>query len=91
MPGVLHDAESHRQDSFSDGLLDCPHYSRPEIHGEDAVPPVLMSGHHAEIARWRRRQQLALTAQRRPELLQAARERGLLSKADLKLLNELGL
>ena len=91
VPGVLNDAESHRQDSFSDGLLDCPHYSRPEVHGADAVPPVLMSGHHAEIARWRRRQQLEITARRRPDLLQIARERGLLSKSDLKVLAELGL
>jgi tRNA (guanine37-N1)-methyltransferase len=87
-PGVLHDAASHEQDSFSDGLLDCPHYSRPEVlpaaDGEagQAVPQVLMSGHHAQIARWRREQQLTLTAQRRPELIEAARIRGELSKKD---------
>ena len=61
-PGVLGDAQSHEQDSFSDGLLDCPHYSRPEVlQGEDGdrpVPPVLLSGHHADIARWRREQSL---------------------------------
>ena len=98
-PGVLHDAASHQQDSFSDGLLDCPHYSRPEVlsdalsaqlPGADAaVPPVLMSGHHAQIARWRRQQQLALTLRRRPELIDAARESGRLSKEDEKFLQTL--
>jgi tRNA (guanine37-N1)-methyltransferase len=91
-PGVLHDAASHEQDSFSDGLLDCPHYSRPEVlgvgggagsaEGSQAVPEVLMSGHHARIARWRREQQLALTARRRPDLIAAARARGELSEKD---------
>lgn len=103
-PGVLHDAASHEQDSFSDGLLDCPHYSRPEllpaevagvagdVGGADLpVPPVLMSGHHAQIARWRREQQLALTARRRPELIEAARARGELSKKDEDFLRELKL
>jgi len=100
-PGVLHDAASHEQDSFSDGLLDCPHYSRPEVLSlpdvadpacaEAAVPPVLMSGHHAHIARWRREQQLAITARRRPELIEAARERGELSKQDEHFLAKLAL
>jgi len=87
-PGVLHDAASHEQDSFSDGLLDCPHYSRPEVlpgdagGDERAVPEVLMSGNHARIARWRREQQLAITARRRPDLIEAARARGALSKQD---------
>jgi tRNA (guanine37-N1)-methyltransferase len=93
--GVLGDAQSHLQDSFSDGLLDCPHFSRPEIlptpEGPDAVPAVLMSGHHADIARWRREQSLALTAKRRPDLLVAARARGALSPADEKYLLSLGL
>jgi len=85
-PGVL-TAQSHEQDSFSaDGLLDCPHYSRPEVlatpEGELPVPPVLLSGHHAQIGRWRRDQSLALTLQRRPELIAAARAAGRLSKAD---------
>jgi tRNA (guanine37-N1)-methyltransferase len=70
-PGVLGDAQSHQQDSFSDGLLDCPHYSKPEIlpsaSGPLPVPAVLLSGHHAEIARWRREQSLELTAKRRPD------------------------
>ena len=95
-PGVLHDAASHEQDSFSDGLLDCPHYSRPESlnlpEGESAgVPPVLMSGHHAHIARWRREQQLAITARRRPDLIEAARSRGELSKQDEHFLSDLRL
>ncbi len=94
-PGVLGDALSHEQDSFSDGLLDCPHYSRPE-RWQDAgeshpVPPVLMSGHHADIARWRREQSLLLTARRRPDLIAAARARGALSPADERFLAALRL
>lgn len=93
--GVLGDAQSHQQDSFSDGLLDCPHYSRPETletpEGPVPVPAVLMSGHHADIARWRREQSLALTARRRPDLIEAARARGALSAADEKYLLSLGL
>ena len=81
-PGVLNDHASHEQDSFSDGLLDCPHYSRPEALGDDAVPQVLLSGHHAHIARWRREQQLALTSLRRPELIAAARAAGRLNARD---------
>lgn len=89
-PGVLHDAASHEQDSFSDGLLDCPHYSRPEVlPGGEAVPPVLLSGHHAQIARWRRERQLALTARRRPDLIAAARAAGLLSRRDEQFLADL--
>lgn len=88
--GVLNDAASHQQDSFSDGLLDCPHYSRPEVletpEGPLPVPPVLLSGHHAEIARWRREQSLALTARRRPDLIEAARRDGRLDKKDEKFL-----
>jgi tRNA (guanine37-N1)-methyltransferase len=91
MPGVLNDEKSHQQDSFSDGLLDCPHYSRPEIHAGEGVPSVLMSGHHADIARWRREQQLLTTAQRRPDLLETARREGTLSRQDLKILAKLGL
>jgi tRNA (guanine37-N1)-methyltransferase len=93
--GVLGDAQSHAQDSFEDGLLDCPHYSRPEVlvsgDGDRAVPAALLSGHHAEIARWRREQSLSLTARRRPELLAAARASGRLSSADEKYLAALGL
>lgn len=90
-PGVLNDAASHQQDSFSDGLLDCPHYSRPEKLGDDAVPEVLMSGHHGRIARWRREQQLLVTARRRPDLIVAARAAGTLSAADERWLRENGL
>jgi tRNA (guanine37-N1)-methyltransferase len=92
--GVL-TAPSHEQDSFSDGLLDCPHFSRPErwLAGGDElpVPAVLLSGHHAQIARWRRDQSLLLTAKRRPDLLQAARAAGRLSAVDEKVLAAHGL
>ena len=93
MPGVLGDEQSHLQDSFEQGLLDCPHYSRPELlatpEGDLPVPPVLLSGHHRDIARWRREQSLALTARRRPDLIAAARAAGRLSKADEKFLASL--
>ena len=69
MPGALGDAESASQDSFVDGLLDCPHYTRPEVYANEGVPPVLMSGNHAQIARWRLKQSLGRTWVRRPELL----------------------
>jgi len=89
-PGVLGDVRSHQQDSFSDGLLDCPHYSRPEVlasvDGGDAVPEVLLSGNHAAIARWRREQALALTAERRPELVALAESEGRLGPADQAVL-----
>ena len=84
-PGVLGDADSHAQDSFNpalDGLLDCPHYTRPELWQGRAVPPVLLSGHHEHIERWRRDQRLVLTAQLRPELIQQARLQGRLTAAD---------
>ena len=71
-PGALNDAESAAQDSFEDGLLDCPHYTRPVSHRLGDVPPVLLSGNHAEIARWRRMQALGRTWMRRPDLLAAA-------------------
>jgi tRNA (guanine37-N1)-methyltransferase len=91
-PGVLGDEQSAEQDSFGDdGLLDCPHYSRPEMLDGQAVPAVLMSGHHAQIERWRRERSLALTARRRPELIAAARAAGRLSKADEAFLSALHL
>jgi tRNA (guanine37-N1)-methyltransferase len=90
-PGVLHDAASHQQDSFSDGLLDCPHYSRPERWGEATVPEVLLSGHHARIARWRRDRQLEVTARERPDLIAAARAAGRLGKLDELALAALSL
>ncbi|WP_077038195.1 tRNA (guanosine(37)-N1)-methyltransferase TrmD [Pelomonas sp. KK5] len=89
--GVLNDAASHQQDSFSDGfLLDCPHYSRPEVFEDQPVPAVLMSGHHANIERWRRERSLEITFERRPELIEAARAAGKLSKADERFLSQLG-
>ena len=92
--GVL-TASSHQQDSFSDGLLEGPHYSRPEklfVNGsERAVPPVLLSGHHGDIALWRRRRSLEVTARRRPDLIAAAREAGRLSSADEAFLRSLQL
>ena len=84
-PGVLNDAGSHQLDSFNpamDGLLDCPHYTRPESWQGQPVPQVLMSGNHALIKSWRREQSLALTKQHRPELLQKARLASRLSKSD---------
>lgn len=92
--GVLN-APSHQQDSFSDGLLEGPQYSRPERwatpEGERGVPAVLLSGHHGDIASWRRRQALELTARRRPDLIVAARAAGRLSRADESHLQSLGL
>jgi tRNA (guanine37-N1)-methyltransferase len=70
--GALNDAASAQQDSFSDGLLDCPHYTRPEVHELGAVPAVLLSGDHAAIAKWRRKQALGRTWRRRPDLLARA-------------------
>jgi tRNA (guanine37-N1)-methyltransferase len=90
-PGVLHNERSHEQDSFGGGLLDCPHYTRPErlpgpvVDGaatDDPVPAVLLSGHHAEIAAWRRQQSLEITARCRPDLIEAARREGLLNASD---------
>ncbi|MDQ6619852.1 MAG: tRNA (guanosine(37)-N1)-methyltransferase TrmD [Pseudomonadota bacterium] len=69
LPGALNDEESARQDSFAEGLLDCPHYTRPENDGAQGVPPVLLSGDHAAIRRWRLKQALGRTWERRPELL----------------------
>ena len=82
-PGALNDAESAAQDSFEDGLLDCPHFTKPVGHPLGDVPAVLLSGNHAEIARWRRQQALGRTWLRRPDLL-AAME---LSPADEALLD----
>jgi tRNA (guanine37-N1)-methyltransferase len=90
--GVLGEPESHRQDSFEgDGLLEGPHYSRPERIGDAEVPPVLLSGHHAAVARWRRERSLEVTARRRPELIAAARAAGRLSDADERFLASLAL
>jgi tRNA (guanine37-N1)-methyltransferase len=72
IPGVVGDEQSVEQESFSRGLLDYPHYTRPAEFQGAAVPPVLLSGHHAEVERWRRRAALARTLERRPDLLDAA-------------------
>ena len=72
IPGVLGDAESHAQDSFSSGLLDYPEYTRPPIFEGVSVPEVLLSGHHGQIAAWRQEQALLRTLQRRPDLLLSA-------------------
>ncbi len=71
IPGVLGDPDSAQQDSFQQGLLDCPHYTRPEESPYGVVPPVLLSGDHGNIARWRLQQSVGRTWERRPELLQS--------------------
>jgi tRNA (guanine37-N1)-methyltransferase len=90
-PGVLTDAQSHHQDSFNaalDGLLDCPHYTRPESWSGISVPDVLLSGHHAHIESWRRQQRLLYTFKHRPDILEAVRKKGLLSRADEAFLRQ---
>ena len=84
LPGVLGDALSVQQESFVQGLLDTPHYTRPEIYDGRAVPAILMSGNHAEIERWRRKQSIGRTWQKRPDML----VRQPLSGEDEKLLEE---
>jgi tRNA (guanine37-N1)-methyltransferase len=84
-PGVLNDTGSHEADSFNpaiDGLLDCPHYTRPEDWDGRRVPAELLSGHHAQIERWRRERRLESTARLRPDLLEAARAAGRLTAQD---------
>ncbi len=89
LPGVLHDDASAVQDSFVNGLLDAPHYTRPEDYQGSAVPPVLMGGHHAEIEKWRRLRSLEASAKKRPDLIAKARIAGLLTPADEKFLRSL--
>lgn len=84
IPGVLGDKDSAEQDSFSDGLLDCPHYTRPEVFEGDRVPSVLLGGNHELIRRWRLQQSLGRTWQRRPDLLEGR----VLSQEEEILLNE---
>ena len=84
LPGALNDAQSAAQESFVTGVLDCPHYTRPETYGGERVPEVLLSGHHAEIERWRLKQALGRTWLRRPDLL----ARRTLSAVEQKLLAE---
>lgn len=89
LPGVLHDDASAVEDSFVNGLLDCPHYTRPEVYEGAAVPSILLGGHHAEILKWRREQALETTSRKRPDLIVQARAAGLLSRADEKFLSSL--
>lgn len=93
LPGVLNDAQSAPQDSFADvehgGLLDCPHYTRPEVFKGEPVPEILMTGHHAKIVRWRREQALLSTWRKRPDLIEKARADGKLNVADEKFLTQL--
>ncbi len=91
-PGVLGDEASHAQDSFNpalDGLLDCPHYTRPEDWRGRTVPEPLLSGHHVQIERWRRDQRLRVTASVRPELIDQARRAGRLNVQDEAVLKTL--
>jgi tRNA (guanine37-N1)-methyltransferase len=85
VPGVVGDAASVQQESFADGLLDYPHYTRPAEFRGQKVPDVLVSGHHAEVRRWRKKAALARTLERRPDLLETAA----LDDESLKLLDEL--
>ncbi|MCX7789611.1 MAG: tRNA (guanosine(37)-N1)-methyltransferase TrmD, partial [Chloroflexaceae bacterium] len=89
VPGVI-DAESGAEESHSDGLLEYPHYTRPAVWEGRPVPPVLVSGHHGEVAKWRRRERLRRTLLRRPDLLERARAAGRLTPDDLAWLAELG-
>jgi tRNA (guanine37-N1)-methyltransferase len=84
LPGSLNDAQSAEQDSFCAGMLDWPHYTRPEEWLDARVPEVLLSGNHAAIARWRRKQALGRTHERRPDLI----DEGSLSREDRQLLEE---
>ena len=84
LPGALNDAQSAAQESFVAALLDCPHYTRPEVYEGERVPEVLLSGHHAEIERWRLKQALGRTWLRRPDLL----ARRALSAIEVTLLAE---
>lgn len=90
LPGVLGGEQSAAQDSFAQvdggGLLDCPHYTRPERWRDVAVPDVLLSGHHARIVRWRRDRALEATQTKRPDLIERARGAGRLSEADEQVL-----
>jgi tRNA (guanine37-N1)-methyltransferase len=89
IPGALGDGESATQDSFMNGLLDYPHYTRPEIYENLSVPDVLLGGHHAKIADWRRQKSLELTFRLRPDLIESARANGLLTREDEQFLRSL--
>ena len=83
IPGVLNKEESHQDESFSDGLLEYPQYTRPEVFEDERVPEVLLSGHHENIRKWRRLQSLLVTKERRNDLYKKVT----LTKEDIKLLN----
>ncbi|MEC7816355.1 MAG: tRNA (guanosine(37)-N1)-methyltransferase TrmD [Pseudomonadota bacterium] len=85
IPGALGHAQSAEQDSFADGLLDCPHYTRPEVYEGQAVPEVLLGGHHEQIRRWRLKESLRRTRERRPDLL----ETRVLTDEERQLLDEI--
>ena len=87
VPGVLGKEESFEDESFSEGLLEYPQYTRPPVFMGREVPEVLLSGHHGTIAKWRREQALLRTAKKRPDLLRTAE----LTKKDLKFLHEQGI
>jgi tRNA (guanine37-N1)-methyltransferase len=89
IPGALGDGESATQDSFMNGLLDYPHFTRPEIYENLSVPDVLLGGHHAKIADWRRQKSLELTFRLRPDLIESARANGLLTREDEQFLRSL--
>jgi len=89
IPGALGDDESAAQDSFMNGLLDYPHYTRPEIYENLSVPDVLLGGHHAKISDWRRQKSLELTFRLRPDLIGSARTNGLLTREDEQFLRSL--
>lgn len=91
IPGVLNHPESAQQESFATGLLDHPHFTRPEVLDGVPVPPVLLSGHHADIARWRRDEALRTTLRQRPDLIESARRDGRLSRRDEQVLAALGM
>lgn len=85
LPGALNDATSAQEDSFVQGLLDCPHYTRPEVYEGERVPDVLLSGHHEAIRKWRLAESLKRTLQRRPDLLEGRAA----TKEEAKLLAQL--
>ena len=87
IPGAIKEL-SHLDESFSTGLLDAPHYTRPEVWEDVRVPEVLLSGHHANINKWTREQSLDLTVKTRPDLIEKARTEGKLTKSDEKWLRE---
>lgn len=87
VPGVLHNDVSAEFESFQDHLLEYPQYSRPEVWHDKQVPPVLLSGHHANVEKWRREQSVIRTAKNRPDLLKKAQ----LTEAEKKMLEEMGI